>query len=305
MALVECIPNFSEGRRMDVIDAIVRAIQSAGVDILDVSSDHDHNRTVVTFSGTPSAVEYGAFLGIAEAKKHINLDNHVGVHPRIGAMDVVPFVPLRDLTMTDCVAMAHRLGKRVADELDLPVYFYEYAAKSPARRNLAEVRRHPYEQLKQSIKTDPDRIPDEGKPILGTAGAVAIGARDPLIAFNAYLSTDDVNIAKAIATTIRTSGGGLPYLKALGLLVNNTAQVSMNITDFRQTSLYIVLEAVRREAHTHGVMVTHTELIGLIPQASLITSALSYLGLPPQTASHILETRLGAITGDFREISFE
>ncbi|MDX2076622.1 MAG: glutamate formimidoyltransferase [bacterium] len=305
MVLVECIPNFSEGRRKDVIEAIVSAIQLADIQLLDVSSDPDHNRTVVTFAGTPSAIEQGAFFGIAEAKKHINLDEHDGVHPRIGATDVMPFVPLRDATMTDCVEIAHRLGKRVASELDLPVYFYEYAAKTPERRNLAEVRRHPYEQLKHTIKTDPTRLPDEGKPILGKAGAVAIGARSFLIAFNAFLNTDDVSIAKAIAATIREAGGGLPYLKALGLFVNGKAQVSMNVTNFQQTSLYTILDKVRYEAERHGVVVTHTELVGLIPQSALIGTALDYLGLPRETASRILETRLGAVTGDYHEIPFE
>jgi glutamate formiminotransferase len=305
MALVECIPNFSEGRRPDVIEAIVNAIQSAGVDILDVNTDPDHNRSVVTFSGTPDVVEQGAFLGVAEAKRLINLDNHVGVHPRIGAADVVPFVPLRDMSMADCVVMAHRLGERVAHELHIPVYFYEYAAKIPIRRNLAEVRRHQYEQLKHTIQTDPTRTPDVGAPMLGAAGAVAISARDPLVAFNAYLNTDDVMIAKAIALKVRESGGGLPYLKVLGLLVKGKAQVSMNITDFRKISLYTVLEAVRGEAQKYGVMVTHTELVGLIPQSALIESALAYLGLPSETASRILETRIGAVTGDYREIVFE
>ncbi|MCL4256064.1 MAG: glutamate formimidoyltransferase [Anaerolineae bacterium] len=303
--LVECIPNFSEGRRKWVIEAIVSAIRKADVHILDVSSDTDHNRTVVTFVGTPSAVEHGAFWGIAEAKKHIRLDEHDGVHPRIGAADVVPFVPLRGATMTDCVQIAHRLGVRVADELNLPVYFYEYAAKTPARRNLAEVRRHPYEQLKSTIQTDPTRLPDLGLSILGSAGAVAIGARDPLIAFNAYLDTDNVEIAKAIASVVRESGGGLPYLKALGLLVHGRAQVSMNITDFRKTPLHTILEAVRDEAKKHGAMVTHTELVGLIPQSALIHSALMYLGLPTETASRLLETRVGDVTGDYREIVFE
>lgn len=304
-ALVECVPNFSEGRRTWVIETIVEAIRKADVHILDVSSDPDHNRTVVTFIGTPSTIGDGALRGIAEAKRLINLDEHVGVHPRIGAADVVPFVPLRDVSMSECVDIAHQLGIRVVEELGLPVYFYEYAAKIPARRNLAEVRRHPYEKLKQTIQTDPTRLPDLGEPSLSSAGAVAIGARDPLIAFNAYLDTDDVNIAKAIAAAVRQSGGGLPYLKALGLLVRGRAQVSMNITDFRRTSLYIIMEVVREQARRHGAIVTHTELVGLIPQSALIQTALMYLGLPPETATRLLETRVGDVTGDYREILFE
>lgn len=305
MALVQCIPNFSEGRRTEVISAIVDAIASAGVDVLDVSSDPDHNRTVVTFIGTPQTVEHAAFLGIAIASQLISLDVHDGVHPRIGATDVVPFVPLRDVTMATCVTMAHRLGEKVAHELGLPVYFYEYAARIPQRKNLAEVRRHPYERLKHTILTDPSRMPDVGVPHLGTAGAVAISARDPLIAFNAYLDTDDVNIAKAIASVVREAGGGLRYVKVLGLLVKGKAQVSMNLTDFRQTSLYMLIEVVRTQAHRHDVTVTHTELVGLIPQRALVDTALAHLGLPPQTASRILEYRVGDVTGDYREIIFE
>jgi glutamate formiminotransferase len=305
LSLIECVPNFSEGRRAEVINAIVDAICSAPVHLLDVSSDPDHNRSVVTFAGAPEAVYDAAFQGIERAAQLIDLDEHQGVHPRIGAVDVVPFVPLRDISLRECALMAQRLGRQVAEELELPVYLYEAAALRPERSNLAVVRKDAYEALRSSILTDPDRAPDFGPLRLGKAGAVAIGAREPLIAFNAYLSTDDVHIAQHIAQKVRASSGGLPYLKALGLLVNGQAQVSMNVVDYRKTSLFTILEAVRSEARQQGVVVTHTELVGLIPQAALINAALAYLQLPLSTSELMLEKRLGALTGDYREVMFE
>lgn len=290
MSLVECVPNFSEGRRPGVIDALADAIRSvAGVRLLDVSSDADHNRTVITFVAPPETVTEAAFRGIQQAARLIDLEQHRGVHPRIGAADVVPFVPLEGVTMVECVALAHQLGRRVADELDLPVYFYEEAALIPERKNLAVVRRYRYERLKTTITSHP---PDLGPLVVGKAGAVAIGARGFLIAFNAYLDTDDLKVAQAIARAVRESGGGLPYLKALGLLVDGQAQVSMNVIDFRRASLYTVLERVRAEAARYGASITHTELVGLIPQAALLESALAYLQLPPETLALILERKL-------------
>jgi glutamate formiminotransferase len=305
MRLIECVPNFSEGRRTDIIAAIVKAIQSTPVSLLDVSTDPDHNRTVVTFVGEPEAVYEGAYRGIEAAAKLIDLREHQGVHPRIGAADVVPFIPLRDISLEFCATLARRLGKEVGEKLQLPVYLYEAAALRPERANLAYIRRDPYEKLCQTIHTDPDRTPDFGPSALGTAGAVAIGARTALIAFNAYLNTGDVEIARAVAQSVRASGGGLPYLKALGLLVNGQAQVSMNVIDYRQTSLYTILEAVRAQARKNGVEVTHTELVGLIPQAALFDAALQYLQLPLSTRQQILEYRVGAETGDYCEIPFE
>jgi glutamate formiminotransferase len=305
MAWVECVPNFSEGRRPEVIEAIVEAIRSADVHLLDVSSDVDHNRTVVSFFGEPEAVSEGAYRGIARASQLIDLSQHQGEHPRIGAADVVPFAPMREISLEECAALAQSLGKRVADELGIPIYLYESAALRPERTNLAYVRRDPYERLKETIQSDPDRFPDYGQPTLGKAGAVAIGARGPLIAFNAFLNTADVTIAQQIAVKVRTSGGGLPYLKALGLLVNGQAQVSMNVIDFRRTPLQVILETVRQEAHQLGVEITHTELVGLIPQAALFDAALTYLQLPPSTRQLILESRVGAAVGDYRQIPFE
>jgi glutamate formiminotransferase len=303
--LVECVPNFSEGRRTDVIDAIAEAIRSAPVHLLDVSSDADHNRTVITFAGEPEGMVEGAFRGIQAAAARIDLEAHQGVHPRMGAADVVPFVPLRDASIELCVTLAHTLGRRVGDELGLPVYFYEAAALRPDRVKLADVRRGGYEALKPLIATDPARQPDAGPAHIGSAGAVIIGARGPLIAFNAFLDTDDIQVAKAIAKAVRAAGGGLAHLKALGLSVAGQAQVSMNVVDYRQTSLFAIMDTVRDQARQHGVTVTHTELVGLTPQAALINTALAYLQLPPEAREKTLESRLGALTGDYREIIFE
>jgi glutamate formiminotransferase len=304
-ALVECIPNFSEGRRSDVIAQITSAAKTAPVHILDVSSDADHNRTVVTIAGAPEAVLHAAFAMCAAAARLIDLDMHYGVHPRIGATDVIPFVPLHDITLDACVELARQLGRRIADELGLPVYLYEAAALRPERRNLAAIRRGGYEALKTAIETDPDRTPDYGAPKLGRAGAVAVGARMPLIAFNAYLNTDDVQTARTIAESIRESGGGLKYVKALGLLVGGQAQVSMNLTDYRQTGLFAVMQALIREAARHGAAVERTELVGLIPQAALINYAVDALGLPAHARLLTLEGRLGETLGDYRPILFD
>jgi glutamate formiminotransferase len=305
MAWVECVPNFSEGRRPEVIQAIVKAIQAAPVHVLDVSSDVDHNRTVVTFFGEPDAVSEAAIRAVERAAQLIDLDQHEGVHPRIGATDVLPLIPLRDISLAECAVLAQSLGRRVATELGIPVYLYESAALRSERINLAYVRRDPYERLKTTIGNTPDRYPDYGKPVLGKAGATAVGARGPLIAFNAFLNTADAAIAQQIAVKVRESGGGLPYLKALGLLVNGQAQVSMNIIDFRKTPLQIILETVRHEARQLGVEITHTELVGLIPQAALFDAAVAYLQLPPSTRHLILESRIGEAVGDYRQIPFE
>ena len=252
--LVECVPNFSEGRRPEVIARIVDSIRAVpGVAVLDQSSDADHNRTVVTFAGPPEAVEAAAFEAIATAATLIDLDQHQGAHPRLGATDVVPFIPLRGVTMDDCVAIAQRLGARVGRELSIPVYLYESAATRPDRENLATVRKGEYEGLKDAIGTDPDRAPDFGPAALGPAGATVIGARPFLIAFNVYLNTADVEIASKIAKAIRHSGGGLRFVKALGLLVDGQAQVSMNLTDFRRTPIARVVALVRSEAARYGV----------------------------------------------------
>src|SRR5574339_805165 len=272
--LIECIPNFSEARRPEVIDQIVAAIESVGdVKLLDRSSDLDHNRTVLTFAGPPFAVEEAAFRAIRTAAELIDLNNHHGEHPRIGATDVVPFVPLSDSSMEECVAIARRLGQRVGSELGIPVYLYEAAAMRPERANLETIRKGQYEGLKAEIESNPERQPDYGPTKLGPAGATVIGARNPLIAFNVYLTSDDVDIAKKIAKAIRNSSGGLRYVKALGLLVEGHAQVSMNLTNFRETPIARVVETIRREAQRFGVAIHHSELVGLIPQEALIDAA--------------------------------
>ncbi len=293
--LVECIPNFSEGRRTEVVDAIVNAIQSVGgARLLDRSSDADHNRSVITFAGTPEGVVEAAFAGIRKAAELINLDQHQGEHPRMGATDVVPFVPLEGVTMDECVALAKALGKRVADELNIPVYLYEAAATRPERTNLENIRRGEYEQLKEVIATDLNRVPDFGPSKLGTAGATVIGARAPLIAYNVYLTTDDVGIAKKIASAVRHSSGGFHHVKGLGLLVEGRAQVSMNLTDYTRTPIARVVETIRREAARYGVAVHHSELVGLTPQQSLIDAARWYLQLDQFKPDQILESRLYA-----------
>jgi glutamate formiminotransferase len=291
--IVECVPNFSEGRRKDIIGQIVGALASVeGVRVLDVQSDADHNRSVVTLVGDPEAVEEAAFQGIERAARLIDMDQHQGEHPRMGATDVVPFVPIAGVNMADCVEMARRLGERVGRELAIPVYLYEEAASRPERRNLADVRRGEYEGLKVEIETDPHRTPDFGPARVGRAGATAIGARPPLVAFNVYLNTDDVAIAKAIARAVRHSSGGLRYVKALGLLVEGRAQVSMNLTDHRQTPIHRVVEMIRREAARYGVTIVSSEVVGLIPNEALLDAARFYLQLVDFSSDQILENRL-------------
>ena len=291
--LIECVPNFSEGRRPEVVAQIVAAIASVGdVDVLAHESDADHNRSVVTFVGPPAAVVEAAFRGIERAAELIDLNAHQGQHPRIGAADVVPFIPLAGATLADCAQLARELGQRVGEELGLPVYLYEAAATRPERLNLADVRRGGYEALRDNITSDPDRAPDFGPARVGPAGAVAIGARDFLVAFNAYLTTDSVQIAQAVAMAVRHSSGGLRGVKALGLLVQGQAQVSMNLTDVTHTPIHRALELVRLEASRHGVTVARCELIGMVPQAALVDSAGWYLQLDDFGPERVLEVAL-------------
>ncbi|MGD8404749.1 MAG: glutamate formimidoyltransferase [Anaerolineales bacterium] len=293
--LVECIPNFSEARRPEVIDQIISAITSVDeIHLLDRSSDMDHNRTVLTFAGPPHAVEESAYRAIKTAAELIDMEKHTGEHPRMGATDVCPFVPLTDVSMDECVAIAKRLGQRVGDELGIPVYLYEEAAAQPERVNLAAIRKGEYEGIKEEIISNPDRKPDFGPSQLGPAGATVIGARSYLIAYNVYLTSDDVEIAKKIAKTVRHSSGGLRYVKALGLLVEGRAQVSMNLTDYRKTPIALVVETIRREAQRYGVGIHHSELVGLIPQEALVDSAVWYTQLDAFDKEQILESRLYA-----------
>jgi glutamate formiminotransferase len=291
--IVECVPNFSEGRRQAVIERIVAEMAKVhDVQVLNVQSDPDHNRSVVTTIGSPEAVVEAAFQGIAAAAQEIDMNHHRGEHPRMGATDVVPFVPVRGQTMQDCVALAHQLGERVGTELGIPVYLYEEAATRPDRRNLAEVRHGEYEGMKEAIGSDADRAPDYGPTVMGPAGATAIGARAPLIAFNVYLNTDDVRPAQAIASAVRNSSGGLRFVKALGLLVEGQAQISMNLTDYRRTPLHRVMEMIRSEAAHYGLSVTHSEIVGLLPEEAIVDAARFYLQLADFAGGQILENRL-------------
>jgi glutamate formiminotransferase / formiminotetrahydrofolate cyclodeaminase len=291
--LIECIPNFSEARRPEVIDQIVAAIQSVSdVKLLDRSSDLDHNRTVLTLAGSPIGVEEAAFRAIKTAAELIDLDQHTGQHPRIGATDVVPFVPLSGASMADCITIAKRLGERVGKELNIPVYLYEEAATRPERANLENIRKGQYEGLKTEIESDLERKPDYGPSKLPKSGATVIGARNPLIAFNVYLTTDDGSIAKKIAKAVRHSTGGLRYVKGLGLLVDGRAQVSMNLTNFRETPIARVVEFIRREAQRYGVSIHHCELVGLIPQEALVDATIWYTQLDSFSPEQILESRL-------------
>lgn len=291
--LVACIPNYSDARSPEVVEAILASISAVeGAVILDKHSDVDHNRTVVTMVGKPSAIEEAAFQSIKKAAELIDLDQHTGAHPRIGATDVVPFVLISEITMGECVEIARRLGKRVAEELSIPVYLYEEAATNPEHVNLENIRKGQYEGLKVEIETHPERKPDFGPSKLGTAGATVIGARQPLIAFNVYLTTNDVSIAQKIAKAVRNSSGGLHYVKAMGVMVEGRAQVSMNLTNFRQTPIARVVEMVRREAERYGVGVHHSELVGLVPQQALVDAAVWYTQLDQFDPSQILESRL-------------
>jgi len=297
-ALVECIPNFSEGCRQEVLDQISASITAVtGVTVLDTNMDASHNRSVITFVGTPEAVEEAAFQMIKTAGALIDLNEHTGEHPRIGATDVVPFVPISDVSMEECVAIAYRVGERVGTELGIPVYFYEQAARVPERIRLELIRQGEYEGLKEEIKTNPARKPDCGPSELGTAGATVIGAREFLIAFNVNLTTDDEKIACKIARAIRHSSGGLRFVKALGMIVDGRAQVSMNLTNFKKTPLPRVVETVRREAERYGVGIHNTELIGLVPQAALVDTAVWYTQLDLFSNEQVLERTMAREVG--------
>jgi len=296
MSPFECVPNFSEGRDPVKLERIVGAGRAVpGVTVLDVERNADHNRAVVSLVGEGDALLEGVFRMIQVAAKEIDLTQHRGEHPRMGATDVVPFVPLGTATMTEAVRLAERLGERVARELSIPVYLYAAAARRPERADLARVREGQFEGLREGIGTDPARAPDFGEPrIHPTAGAVAIGARPILIAFNAYLTTPDVSIAKKIAKAVRARDGGLPEVKALGFDIaeRHRAQVSMNLTDYRLTPIYRALEAVRREAQRYGVGVEESEIVGLVPEDALFDSAEYYLQLHGFDRSAVLERKV-------------
>jgi glutamate formiminotransferase len=294
--VVECVPNFSEGRRKEVVDAIAKSIASVpGVRLLDTEMDSNHNRCVITFIGDRSAVAEAAFQGAKSAVAMIDMNNHRGEHPRVGALDVLPFVPISGVTMDECVAIARSVGKRIAEELRVPVYLYEAAATRPDRRSLPDVRRGEYEGLKVAIETDPDRKPDFGPARLHpTAGACIVGARPVLIAWNVNLGTKDVGVAKRIAKAIRESDGGLPAVRAKGfeLMDRGLVQVSMNMIDYHRTSLVQAFEAIRDLATKEHVDIVESEIVGLVPLDAILAGATQYFKLARFHREQILETRL-------------
>jgi glutamate formiminotransferase/formiminotetrahydrofolate cyclodeaminase len=295
MKLIECVPNFSEGRRPEVVHEIRDAIAAVeGVAVLDVSSDVSHNRSVITFVAPIEQAVDAAFAGIAAAAARIDLTQHQGEHPRIGATDVVPFVPLDGATMEDCIALARSLGDRVARELGVPVFLYERAATRPDRENLADVRRGEFEGLRDEIGTNPARHPDFGEPrIHPTAGATAIGARPFLVAYNVYLGpASNLSVAKDVAKAVRFSSGGLRAVKGLGLEVDGQAQVSMNLVDLERTPLHRAYDMVKMEAAAHGVATTWSEIVGLVPERALFDAAARHLQLRAFSPEVVLERRV-------------
>jgi len=294
--LVECVPNFSEGRNADTVRALVSVIRAVkGVFLLDEEMDQDHHRAVLTFVGAPEAVGEAAFQAAHAAAGLIDLGRHQGGHPRVGATDVVPFVPIRGVTMEDCVALARREGERIGRELNIPVFLYAQAASHPDRANLEALRRGGLEGLAGRMATDPAWAPDFGPRTLHpTAGATAVGARPPLIAYNVNLQSGDLDVAKAIAKTVRFSSGGLPCVKAMGVALTSRrlVQVSMNLTNFERTPIHVAFEAVRREAERRGVAVAGSEIIGLVPQRALVQASEFFLKVERFDPTQVLETRL-------------
>ena len=303
--IVECVPNFSEGRRPEVIEAIVAEIKSVpGVLFLDKEMDADHNRAVVTFVGGLDEAKLAAFKAISKATELIDMNKHKGEHPRMGATDVVPFIPISGVTTQDCVVLAEQLAKEVAEKLQIPIYLYEDAAKRPDRMNLAAVRRGEYEGIKAEIETNPDRKPDYGPSRMHpTAGATAIGVRMPLIAFNVYLGTPYVGIAKKIAKAIRFSGGGLRFVKALGFEIKERglAQISMNLVNYPKTPIFRVFEMIKAEAERYGVPIISSEIVGLTPQDALLDVADYYLKLENFKKEQVLESKLMTFAGGEKE----
>ncbi|MGH9607802.1 MAG: glutamate formimidoyltransferase [Terracidiphilus sp.] len=294
--LVECVPNFSEGRDSAKVDAIVQAMNLPGVYLLDREMDADHNRSVITLAGEREAIQEAAIRGAGKAAELINLTHHQGAHPRLGAADVIPFIPIDGVTLEDCAAMARHVGAEIWKRYQVPVYLYEAAAATPERQNLEAVRRGQFEGLREEIAVNPARRPDFGEPRLHpTAGAAIVGARKFLIAYNIFLNTPSVDVAKSIAKAVRYSSGGMRFVKASGFLVRGLAQVSMNLTDFEQTPLHRVFDLVRREAARYGVLPVSSEIVGLIPRRAIEQAAEWFLQIENFDSSLILENRLAAM----------
>src|ERR1700731_3449275 len=296
--LVECVPNFSEGRDPAKVDAIVAAMKMDGVYLLDREMDSDHNRCVITLVDEREAIQEAAIRGVGKAAELIDLTAHQGAHPRMGAADVIPFIPIEGVSIEDCVTMARHVGEQIWKRYQIPVYLYEAAATSPERQNLENIRRGQFEIIREEIATIPARKPDFGETRLHqTAGACVVGARKFLIAYNVFLNTTDVDIAKKIAKAVRFSTGGMRFVKGAGFLVRGMAQVSMNLTDFEQTPVHRVFEMVKREAARYGVMPVSSEIVGLIPKKALEQAAEWFLQVENFDSSLILENRLTAVMG--------
>jgi glutamate formiminotransferase / formiminotetrahydrofolate cyclodeaminase len=294
--LVECVPNFSEGRDKTKVDAIVDAMKMPSVYLLDRESDFDHNRSVITLVGEREAIQEAVIRGVGKAAELIDLNMHEGAHPRMGASDVVPFIPIDGVTIEDCVAIARHVGEEIWKRYQIPVYLYEAAATSPERQNLENIRRGQFEGIRADIATNPARRPDFGElRVHPTAGATVVGARKALIAYNVFLNTPDVDIAKKIAKAVRFSNGGMRFVKGAGFLVRGLAQVSMNLTDFEQTPVHRVFEMVKREAARYGVAPVSSEIVGLIPKKALEQAAEWFLQVENFDSSLILENRLAAV----------
>src|ERR1700726_1108305 len=296
--LVECVPNFSEGRDKGKVDAMVDAMKMDGMYLLDREMDADHNRCVITLVGERESIQEAAIRGVGKAAELIDLNQHQGAHPRMGAADVVPFIPIDGVTIEDCVAMARHVGAEIWKRFHIPVYLYEAAAVTPERQNLENIRRGQFEGIRADIATNPARKPDFGEcRVHPTAGATVVGARKALIAYNVFLNTPDVDIAKKIAKAVRFSSGGLRFVKGAGFLVRGMAQVSMNLTDFEQTPVHRVFELVKREAARYGVMPVSSEIVGLIPKKALEQAAEWFLQVENFDSSLILENRLMSVMG--------
>src|SRR5438445_3395623 len=300
--LIECVPNFSEGRDPAKVDAIVAAMSGVpGVYVLDSEMDADHNRSVITLAGEPDALAEAALLGVGKAMELIDLTKHTGAHPRVGATDVVPFIPIDGITIEDCVALAKRVGNEIWKRYRIPIFFYEAAATRPDRVNLENVRRGQYEGLREELKKNHDRQPDVGEPKLHpTAGVTVVGARKFLVAYNVNLNTADISVANKVARAIRFSNGGLRYVKSMGveLKARNLAQVSINLTDYEQTPMHRVYEMVRREAERYGVMPVGSEIVGLVPKKAIEMAADFFLQLESFSPAQVLENKLAeALSG--------
>src|SRR5437867_1109832 len=296
--LVECVPNFSEGRDKAKVDAVVETMKVEGVYLLDREMDADHNRSVITLVGEREPIQEAAIRGVGKAAELIDLNQHQGAHPRMGAADVEPFIPIDGVTIEDCVTMARHVGEQIWKRYQIPVYLYESAATSPERQNLENIRRGQFEGIRAEIASNPARRPDFGEArVHPTAGATVVGARKFLIAYNIFLNTPDVDIAKKVAKTVRFSSGGLRFVKGAGFLVRGLAQVSMNLTDFEQTPIQRVFELVKKEAARYGVAPLSSEIVGLIPKKALESAAEWFLQIENFDSSLILENRLAAVMG--------